>query len=599
MDANWESRRDRGLAQVGPERCAGRRQRRARRPRRRDTGAPARRVPEQPDLGLPARSAVPVPSARVLPDRPRPPRVLDGRVVFVLADSSAYRLDLAAAAADGRHVHLIAGERRRPAFGSARSDAARRLIPLCAEHPIDIHRGCRFAGWPPPSCGRRPRGQARSARAERRICGRTGACAGNPGPGGWAAILVAAGHTRELSGGDPDTTNNRQELTACIEGLRALTRRCVVTIHTDSTYVLNAFRRAGRPWRRRAWKTRAGTPVANRDLWEQLEAAVAAHDVSWQWHEGSLRRRAERALRRAGVRPARRAPRRRWPPLGEPLAQPLRDHPQRPLQPLRVPGQVRPGARARTGCGSATSGRPSASASSAPTASSRRTPGASSSSASVPTEITSGAGTSSSSRRSHGTHSRTIAADGRTSLPPRALAREAAHDRRDVEAAVERLLVAQPGRLEPAPSRVPGRAGEGLRECPPRGCRAPGRRASRRRRGARSPPASTPPGCPPRRTPAAAAARAGVRPDRRSPRSSTLVVSAAVNRAGATRSRSPPTTSTPSRSSRRRARVHGRPGRLRSRRSRRRSRRRRGPDPAGVRQRRGRAPGRGRVLARS
>jgi ribonuclease HI len=114
-----------------------------------------------------------------------------------------------------------------------------------------------------------------------------GACSGNPGPGGWAAILVAAGHTRELSGGEPDTTNNRQELTACIEGLLALTRRCAVTIHTDSTYVLNAFEKrwlAG--WKRRGWKTSAGKPVANRDLWERLEAAVAAHEVSWQWHEG-------------------------------------------------------------------------------------------------------------------------------------------------------------------------------------------------------------------------------------------------------------------------------------------------------------------------
>lgn len=124
-----------------------------------------------------------------------------------------------------------------------------------------------------------------------------GACSGNPGPGGWAAILVARleGGTIakqvELSGGDPATTNNRMELQAVIEGLRALKGPSKVTIHIDSTYVMDAIvKRWYVGWQKRGWKTAAKTPVKNRELWEQLLAALAPHTVSWKkvkGHSGS------------------------------------------------------------------------------------------------------------------------------------------------------------------------------------------------------------------------------------------------------------------------------------------------------------------------
>ena len=115
-----------------------------------------------------------------------------------------------------------------------------------------------------------------------------GACAGNPGVGGWGCLLVARDHdgsvirTRELSGGEPESTNNRMELMAVLEGLRALTRPATVCVHLDSTYVMKAFTEGWLvAWRRRDWRTAAKKPVANRDLWERLEAAVAAHEVTW------------------------------------------------------------------------------------------------------------------------------------------------------------------------------------------------------------------------------------------------------------------------------------------------------------------------------
>ena len=109
-----------------------------------------------------------------------------------------------------------------------------------------------------------------------------GACSGNPGPGGWACILRTAGHERELSGGEAHTTNNRMELRAVIAGLAALDRPCRVEIHIDSTYVMHAITKdwiAG--WKKRGWRTAAKTPVANRELWEALEAELARHDVTW------------------------------------------------------------------------------------------------------------------------------------------------------------------------------------------------------------------------------------------------------------------------------------------------------------------------------
>lgn len=110
-----------------------------------------------------------------------------------------------------------------------------------------------------------------------------GACSGNPGPGGWACLLLSGSHERELSGHDPATTNNRMELMAVIEGLAALNRRCRVTVNIDSTYVMHAVTKNWIPaWEKRGWKTAAKTPVANRDLWERLVAELARHEVGWK-----------------------------------------------------------------------------------------------------------------------------------------------------------------------------------------------------------------------------------------------------------------------------------------------------------------------------
>jgi len=109
-----------------------------------------------------------------------------------------------------------------------------------------------------------------------------GACSGNPGPGGWAAVLRCGDRERELHGGERLTTNNRMELQAVIEGLAALDRPCRVTVHIDSTYVMHAITKnwiVG--WQKRGWKTAAKTPVANRELWESLLAQLARHEVSW------------------------------------------------------------------------------------------------------------------------------------------------------------------------------------------------------------------------------------------------------------------------------------------------------------------------------
>ncbi len=113
-----------------------------------------------------------------------------------------------------------------------------------------------------------------------------GACSGNPGPGAWAALLMTGDKSRELSGFDPATTNNRMELMAAIGGLEALKRRCRVKIHADSRYVIDGITQWMPNWVRRGWKTASGGPVINRDLWERLSAAVAKHDVQWIWVRG-------------------------------------------------------------------------------------------------------------------------------------------------------------------------------------------------------------------------------------------------------------------------------------------------------------------------
>ena len=113
-----------------------------------------------------------------------------------------------------------------------------------------------------------------------------GACKGNPGPGGWGALLRSGARERELFGGEPVTTNNRMELMAVIEGLRALTRSTTVRVHVDSTYVMHGITRWIDGWRRNGWLTSAKKPVKNADLWRALEAEVARHDVQWAWVKG-------------------------------------------------------------------------------------------------------------------------------------------------------------------------------------------------------------------------------------------------------------------------------------------------------------------------
>jgi ribonuclease HI len=113
-----------------------------------------------------------------------------------------------------------------------------------------------------------------------------GACLGNPGPGGWAALLRANGKERELSGGEVHTTNNRMELMAAIMALEALTRPCSVRLRTDSQYVRQGILDWMPNWIRRGWKTSGGDPVKNQDLWQRLSAAAAAHRVTWEWVKG-------------------------------------------------------------------------------------------------------------------------------------------------------------------------------------------------------------------------------------------------------------------------------------------------------------------------
>ena len=113
-----------------------------------------------------------------------------------------------------------------------------------------------------------------------------GACKGNPGPGGWGCLLEWGDHTRELFGGETPTTNNRMEITAVIEGLKTLNRSCHVRIVTDSVYVKDGVTSWMANWKRNGWMTKAKTPVKNRDLWEILDAELAAHDVEWEWVKG-------------------------------------------------------------------------------------------------------------------------------------------------------------------------------------------------------------------------------------------------------------------------------------------------------------------------
>lgn len=113
-----------------------------------------------------------------------------------------------------------------------------------------------------------------------------GACSGNPGPGGWGAILRFGIHEREISGGERVTTNNRMEMTAAIEALKALKQPSVVVLHTDSRYLMDGATKWLENWKRRGWKTADKKPVKNDDLWRALENEVERHDVTWKWVRG-------------------------------------------------------------------------------------------------------------------------------------------------------------------------------------------------------------------------------------------------------------------------------------------------------------------------
>lgn len=113
-----------------------------------------------------------------------------------------------------------------------------------------------------------------------------GACRGNPGPGGWAALLLHSGHEKELSGHAPDTTNNRMELMAAIEGLNALKEPCQIDLYTDSQYVRMGVMEWMTQWIKRGWKTADKKPVKNQDLWQLLHDATSRHTITWHWVKG-------------------------------------------------------------------------------------------------------------------------------------------------------------------------------------------------------------------------------------------------------------------------------------------------------------------------
>ena len=136
-----------------------------------------------------------------------------------------------------------------------------------------------------------------------------GACSGNPGPGGWGAILRTDGAEKELFGGEPLTTNNRMEMTAVIEALRALKRPAAARVHTDSQYVQKGMSEWIHGWKRRGWKTAGKEPVKNEDLWRELDRLAGLHQLEWVWvrgHAGHPENERADALARRGVEQARR-----------------------------------------------------------------------------------------------------------------------------------------------------------------------------------------------------------------------------------------------------------------------------------------------------
>lgn len=133
-----------------------------------------------------------------------------------------------------------------------------------------------------------------------------GACSGNPGPGGWGAILRFGPHEKELNGGEADTTNNRMELTAAIEALSTLKRPCAVDLYTDSVYVRDGITKWMFNWKRNDWRTADKKPVKNADLWQALDAAQRQHQISWHWvkgHAGHPENERADELARLGMKP--------------------------------------------------------------------------------------------------------------------------------------------------------------------------------------------------------------------------------------------------------------------------------------------------------
>lgn len=133
-----------------------------------------------------------------------------------------------------------------------------------------------------------------------------GACSGNPGPGGWGAWMRYADKQRDLCGGEAATTNNRMELRAAIEALAALKRSCAVDLYTDSTYLRQGVTQWMANWKRKQWRTAAGKPVKNQDLWQALDVAAAKHEVTWHWvkgHSGDPGNERADELARQGMEP--------------------------------------------------------------------------------------------------------------------------------------------------------------------------------------------------------------------------------------------------------------------------------------------------------
>ena len=131
-----------------------------------------------------------------------------------------------------------------------------------------------------------------------------GACSGNPGPGGWGAILRSRGREREIYGSEPATTNNRMEMTAAIRALEALRERCKVTLYTDSQYVSRGITEWLAIWKQRGWRTADRKPVKNQDLWLRLEELNAIHDIEWHWvrgHDGHPENERADALANRGI----------------------------------------------------------------------------------------------------------------------------------------------------------------------------------------------------------------------------------------------------------------------------------------------------------